>query len=102
MGIVWCSDGRCVRMPAFLEATVVRPVSGPCDEREKTALHDSMTADLGRWMVGDVWWGERGIDGPAARLEIDYNRDTLAHLFTVTDMGYVITHARVQYRKDDG
>jgi hypothetical protein len=86
-------------MPALLEAVVIRPVTANIDARGQQAQCDEVSAELARWMAGEAWWGEKGIEGPAARIVIDYSRDMLAHLFTLTEQGYVIASVGLRYRR---
>ena len=89
-------------MPKFLEATVIRPTSGDVCSADRAAMHDEMAAQLARWDLGQTWWGERGIEGPAAVLTIDSGTDMLAALFAITEMGYVITGVHLRFRPSSG
>lgn len=86
-------------MPSYIEAIVIRPVGDTVGDRDVEAQYEAMKDDLSRWTMGGVWWGDRGIDGPAAVLTIDSGTDALPALFAITEMGYVITRVHLKYKQ---
>ncbi len=86
-------------MPKYLEATVIRPVVAQANRGCAQDAYDLMKEELSRWTIGETWWGEKGIDGPAALLKIDSSTDMLAQLFAITEMGYAITRVHLRFER---